>query len=50
MKNQKKKFKEKKAIQKYKDQLDDAWFLIEKKKKLKRDELFIKFDDTKKKN
>ena len=52
MKNEKetpnKKFKEKKALQRFKDQLEDAWHLIEKRKKLKRTELFKTFTRNKK--
>ena len=41
--NPNKKFKENKNKQRYKDQLEDAWHLIQKKKKLKRKELFKTF-------
>jgi hypothetical protein len=34
-------FKEKIAIKRFQDQLSDAWHLIEKRKKLKRKELFM---------
>ena len=41
--NPNKKFKENKNKQRYKDQLEDAWHLIQKKEKLKRKELFKTF-------
>jgi hypothetical protein len=44
-----KKYKQKIIDRTFSDQLDDAWHLIEKKRKLKRKELFIKIDDTKSK-
>tara|TARA_R110002020_G_scaffold44161_6_gene127604 strand:+ start:10312 stop:10473 length:162 start_codon:yes stop_codon:yes gene_type:complete len=49
-KNKKKaktKFKEKLAIQQFQDQLNDAWYLIEKRKKLKRKELFVTIHEKK---
>lgn len=42
-----KKYKQKISDQTFSDQLEDAWHLIEKKRKLKRKELFVKIDDTK---
>ncbi len=45
-----KKYKQKINDKTFSDQLEDAWHLIEKKKKLKRKELFVKIDDTKKEN
>tara|TARA_R110002012_G_scaffold254552_2_gene433621 strand:+ start:268 stop:429 length:162 start_codon:yes stop_codon:yes gene_type:complete len=45
-----KKHKQKIIDKTFSDQLEDAWHLIEKRKKLKRKELFIKIEDTKQKN
>jgi len=44
-----KKYKQKIIDKTFSDQLEDAWHLIEKRKKLKRKELFIKIEDTKQK-
>lgn len=44
-----KKHKQKIIDKTFSDQLEDAWHLIEKRKKLKRKELFIKIEDTKQK-
>ncbi len=44
-----KQHKQKSIDRAFSDQLEDAWHLIEKRKKLKRKELFIKFEDTKQK-
>jgi|TARA_R110001583_G_scaffold7472_21_gene37037 hypothetical protein len=44
----KKKFKEKMNAQRFKDQLEDAWYLIRKRKRLKRKQLFNTFTSDKK--
>jgi hypothetical protein len=41
-----KKYKQKINDMTFSDQLDDAWHLIDKKRKLKRKELFVKIEDT----
>jgi hypothetical protein len=46
--NPNKKFKENKNKQRFIDQLEDAWHLIDKRKKLKRKELFKTFVTDKK--
>jgi hypothetical protein len=46
----KKKHKEKVDTQRFKDQLEDAWHLIRKRKKLKRKQLFNTFTTDKKKD
>jgi len=43
------KYKQKIIDKAFSDQLEDAWHLIEKRRKLKRKELFIKINDTKNK-
>ena len=46
MNNKKQKtYKEKIADRTFNDQIEDAWHLLEKKRKLKRKKLFIKIDD-----
>tara|TARA_Y100001938_G_C7755889_1_gene266162 strand:- start:52 stop:216 length:165 start_codon:yes stop_codon:yes gene_type:complete len=45
-----KKYKQKIIDKTFSDQLEDAWHLIEKKRKLKRKQLFVKIDDTNQKN
>jgi hypothetical protein len=40
-------FKEKIATRQFQDQLADAWHLIEKRKKLKRKELFVTIHEKK---
>lgn len=49
-KTNKKNYKEKIIDRTFSDQLDDAWHLIQKRRKLKRKELFIKIEDAKQKN
>ena len=41
-----KKYKQKIIDKTFSDQLEDAWHLIEKRRKLKRKQLFVKFDET----
>lgn len=45
-----KKYKQKISDRTFSDQLEDAWHLIQKRRKLKRKELFVKIEDTKQKN
>ena len=45
-----KKHKQKIIDRTFNDQMEDAWHLIQKRRKLKRKELFIKIEDTKEKN